>query len=317
MKIQNSTMKTTCRIAAIPLAVALALGSVTVQAGQKAAGGENTLQQAKIKKTATKTTEHKNKASLISSHKQIVKEAADAFTATETALIALHNKQAKHALAALEIASGNLHLLLARDPALSLVPIDVEVEIIEGVHDLQTIKKLQVELEDLIDDKRYQDARPIIDSLVDELRVTTVYLPLATYPATIDSIAPLVDAGKWDEAEEKLVALLDTFVSDEVITPLAIIRAEEKINEAFQIEYSADFSKQENKDEIALLIKEAKQHIKIAEALGYASEYEYKPLYDDIDELKKAIGTNGFRGEWAKIKKSMSSLKNKIIHPRG
>ncbi|BCG63476.1 MAG: hypothetical protein methR_P1190 [Methyloprofundus sp.] len=316
MKIQDSTMKTTGRIAAIPLAVALALGSVTTQASQKATGAENTLQQAKINKTATKKTEHKKKSSLISQHKQVVKEAADAFTATETALLALHNKQAKHAQAALEIASGNLHLLLARDPALSLVPIDVNVEIIEGVHDLKTIKKLQDELEDLIDDKRFQDARPIIDSLVDELRVTTVYLPLATYPATIDSIAPLVDAGKWAEAEEKLVALLDTFVLDEEITPLAIIRAEEKINKAFQIEYSADFSKDKDKNQISQLIKEARQHIKIAEALGYASEYEYKPLYDDIDELKKAIGTNGFKGEWAKIKQSMSSLKNKVIHPR-
>lgn len=317
MKTENSTMNMTFRMAVIPLALALALGSVNTQAGQKTAVPDIKSTTADSKKLTTKKSVSKNKQTLIKTHKQVVKEAADAFLATETALLAIHNKQAQHALAALQIASGNLHLMLARDPSLSLVPIDVEVQIIEGVHDLKTIKKLQDELDDLIDDKRYQDARPIVDSLVDELRVTTVYLPLATYPATIDSIAPLVDAGKWDEAEEKLVAVMNTFVSDEVITPLAIIRAEEKINEAFQIEYTAGSLKQADKDKITLLIKDAKQHIKIAEALGYASEYEYKPLYDDIDELKKAIGTDGFKGEWAKIKKSMSALKNKIIHPRG
>lgn len=316
MKIQNSPLKSTCRIAAIPLAVALALGSVTVQAEQKVTTTDMKSTTLDTKKFTAKNADYKNKKTAISTYKQVAKEAADAFRATETALLALHNKQTEHALAALQIASGNLHLMIARDPALAMVPIDVQVEIIEGVHDLKSIKKLQDELEDLIDDKRFQDARPIIDSLVDELRVTTVYLPLATYPATIDSIAPLVDAGKWDEAEEKLAAVLDTFVSEEEITPLAIIRAEEKINEAFQIEYTANLSKQENKDKITALIKDAKQHIKTAEALGYASEYEYKPLYDDIDELKKAIGTNGFKGEWAKIKKSMSTLKNKIIPSR-
>ena len=313
MRSEKSVKNKVCHIAAMPLVAGLVLGSVTVQAGQKSTSTDSKKQSATFESTATKKADIKNKKTLVKAHKQVVKEAADALHATETALLAVHNKQAKHALAALKIASGNLHLMLARDPALSLVPVDIQVKVLEGVHDLKTIKKLQDELEDLIDDDHFQDARPIIEALVDELRVTTVYLPLATYPSTIDSIAPLVDAGKFVEAEEKLVALLDTFVTDEEITPLAIIRAEEKINQAFQLEHA---QKQVDKDQIIRLIKEAKQHIKIAEALGYSSEYEYEPLYDDIDELNKQIGMNGFKGEWAKIKKSMSKLKNKIVHPR-
>jgi len=299
MKIENPKMKRTCQIAAIPLAIALALATVSVQAGEKAA--------------ATGGLYAKEKAAQITTHKLVVKEAVDAFKATETALFAIQKKQAKHALAALEVASGNLHLMLARDPELNLVPLDINIEVLEGTHDLKTIKKLQDELEGLIKHNRYQSARPIINSMVDELRVTVVSLPLATYPAVIDSIAPLIDAGKWKEAEETIRALLDTLVSEQQITPLAIIRAEEQINQAFQLESAGDSSKKQHKNEITALIKEAKQNIKVAEALGYASQYEYKPLYNDIAQLQKVIGTSGIHDEWVKIKNSLSALKNKIV----
>lgn len=172
----------------------------------------------------------------VNTRKQVIKEAADAAKATQTALIALNNNQPQQAIAALQVASGNLHLLLARDPSLGMLPIDFQIQVIEGVNDLKTIKILEDELDDLIDDNYYQSARPIMDSLVDEIRVTTVYLPLATYPATIDSVTPLIDAGKLEEAKQVLYDVLETFVSKEEVTPLSIIRAEDKLSEAFQIE---------------------------------------------------------------------------------
>jgi len=313
MKIENPKMKRTCQIAAIPLAIALALATVSVQAGEKAAATGGLLAKVNSQNSVINA---KEKAAQITTHKLVVKEAVDAFKATETALFAIQKKQAKHALAALEVASGNLHLMLARDPELNLVPLDINIEVLEGTHDLKTIKKLQDELEGLIKHNRYQSARPIINSMVDELRVTVVSLPLATYPAVIDSIAPLIDAGKWKEAEETIRALLDTLVSEQQITPLAIIRAEEQINQAFQLESAGDSSKKQHKNEITALIKEAKQNIKVAEALGYASQYEYKPLYNDIAQLQKVIGTSGIHDEWVKIKNSLSALKNKIVHPR-
>lgn len=249
--------------------------------------------------------------------KEIVKEAADATKSTQTALSALHKKHPKQALAALKVASGNLDLLLARDPTLGMLPIDFQIQVFEGVRNLKTIEKLEDELEDLIDDKRYQSARPIVDSLVDEIRVTTIYLPLATYPAAIDLAAPLIDEGKLDEAKQVLYDALETLVSTEEITPLSIIRAEEKLSEAFQIEHKGDLSKQETKDKIAKLVKDANQNIKVAQALGYGTKDDYEFLYDSMDALKKAIGTDGFKGEWSKVKKSLSAFKNKIVHPRG
>jgi len=272
-----------------------------------------------VKDQMSAVNNHQDNAALkakLDVRKQIIKEALDAAKATQTALLALDHNQPKQALAALQVVSGNLHLLLARDPSLGLLPIDIQVQVIEGITDLKTIKSVEDELDDLIDDNYYQAARPIVDSLVDEIRVTTVYLPLATYPDAIDSIAPLIDAGKIDEAKKALFNVLDSFVTDEEVTPLSIIRAEDDLSAAFQIEHKSDLSKQVTKDKISDLVFAAHQNIKVAEALGYGTKDDYEDLYDSMDALKKAIGTSGFKGEWSKVKKSLGSFKNKVMHSR-
>jgi len=250
-----------------------------------------------------------------SNKRLIVKEAVDAAKATQTALKALSNDQPKEALAALQVASGNLHLLLARDPALGLVPIDIQVQILAGPNDLKTIKQLEDELNDLIDDKKYQAARPIIDNLADEIRITEIFLPLATYPKAIDQVISQVNAGKLSDAKMTLITTLDTLIYEQEITPLSIIRAEDKLSEAFQIQRKEDLSKQDTKDKINHLVIDAHQEIRVAEALGYGAKADYELLYDSMEALKKSVGTAGFEGEWLKIKKTLSSFKNKIIHP--
>jgi hypothetical protein len=309
MKTENVNIKPALGTVVISLALSLLLFTLSAEAA------DTSTPYTKETHIAKQQIDSKDNLKALT-HKLIVKEAVDAFAATETVLKALKNNQPKQALAALEVVSGNLHLLLARDPALGLIPIDIQVQILEGVTDLKTIKALEDELDDLIDDGHYQAARPIVDSLVDELRVTTVYLPLATYPAAIDKIAPLIDAGKTDEAKKQLIDILDTYISDQEITPLAILRAEGNLTEAFQIEHLEGLSKQESKNKIEKLIKEAEQHIRVAEALGYGMKYDYQPLYDSINKLKSAVRKAKTRSEWAAIKKSLSAFKNKIIHPR-
>ena len=310
MKKPKSTIRATIGAAVIPVALSLSFAAFAVEPTKvpPATAGKNM--------TANSTNSSAGNLKM-DTDKQIVKEAADAADATQAALTALENNQPKEALAALEVVSGNLHLLLARDPALGLIPIDFQVQVLEGVTDLKAIQKLEDQIEDLIDDKKYQAARPLIDSLVDEIRVTTVYLPLATYPAAIDRVAPLIDAGKLDEAKQELEDVLDTFVSEQEITPLSIVRAEDKLSEAFQIEHKGDLSKQDTKDKIASLVSDANQQLKVAQALGYGTKDDFEALYDSMDTLKKSIGTAGFKGEWLKIRKSMSAFKNKIAYPHG
>ena len=310
MKTENLNMKKIIRIVALSLAISLALVSTsfTVVA-------ESIPAAANAKQTIEKPENSKDSKSILPTHKQVVKEAADAFKATQSALKALEDNQPKEALAALQVVSGNLHLLLARDSALDIIPIDIQVKILEGVTNLKVIKQLENELNDLVNDGHYQAARPILDSLVDELRVTTTYLPLSTYPATIDKVAPLIDAGKLEEAEMELITVLDTFVSEQEITPLAIMRAEGELTEAFQLEHKEGLSKQETKNKIKNLVKTATQHVKVAEALGYGTKKDYEALHSSIEELYGAIRKAEIRYEWAGIKKSISAFKNKIVHP--
>ncbi len=307
MKTKNVKIKKTFRRAALPLAITLALCSTSLTIAAKSIPVA-----AHTKQFIEK---YKNSKDKLSRHKEVVKEALDAFKATETALKALQNDQPKQALAALEVVSGNLHLLLARDPSLGLIPVDIRVQVLEGETRLKRIKELEDELEDLIGDGHYQAARPLVDSLVDEIRVTTTYLPLAIYPAVIDEIAPLIDAEKIDEAEVALITVLDTLVTEQEITPLAVIRAEGDITQAFQLEHKKGLSKQETKTKIKELLGEAEQHIQIAEALGYGTEDDFKELGQSIDALNTAIRNEKIRDEWNGIKKSLSKFKNKIVHP--
>ena len=252
-----------------------------------------------------------------STEKQLVKEAVDAAIATQTALKALANNQPKEALAALQVASGDLHLLLARQPALALVPIDIQVQVLEGPAYLKVIKSLKNQLIGLINDEKFQDARPILDGLVDEIRVTVASLPLGAYLATIDQVIPLINAGNLSEAKLELIKALDTLIYTQEITPISIFRAEDKLNQAFQIEHKEDLSKPENKDKISNLLIKTNQDINVAEALGYGTKKDFEPLYKEMDTLKKSIGTAGFESEWQKIKNALSTFKNELIHPHG
>ena len=313
MKTKNKINTKTIRRAALPLAISLALGLTSLTVSAKSVPVAAHTKQ--LVKTYKNPKDNKN---IIPTRKEVVKEAVDAFKATETALKALQNNQPKQALAALEVVSGNLHLLLARDPSLGLIPVDIRIQVLEGETRLKRIKELEDELEDLIDDGHYQAARPLVESLVDEIRVTTTYLPLAIYPAVIDEIAPLIDAEKIDEAELALITVLDTLVTEQEITPLAVIRAEGDLTQAFQLEHKEGLSKQETKTKIKELLEEATRHIQIAEALGYGTEDDFKTLNQSIDALKTAIRNEKIRDEWDEIKKSLSNLKNKIVHfPHG
>ncbi len=310
MKTQKTNIKAAIAASAIPIVLSLPLAVHAATAAKSSTA----------KSSGKTVTGNKNSPAgtvKFDAEKQIVKEAADAAKATRQALTALENNQPQKALTALEKVSGNLHILLSRDPALGLIPIDFQVQVAEGITDLKTIDRLEDELDDLIDDNKFQAARPIVDSLIDEVRVTTVYLPLATYPAAIDRVAPLIDAGKIDEAKQLLYDTLDTFVSEQEVTPLGVIRADKKLREAFKIEHTGDLSKQETKAKIHKLIDDAERQIKVAEALGYGTEDDYEGYYDSIDELKKSIGTGGFKDVWSKMKRPASAFHNKIVHPHG
>ncbi|MGK7025493.1 YfdX family protein [Pseudomonas aeruginosa] len=155
---------------------------------------------------------------------ELAQDAITALAKTHEALILLDAKKTKEALAALELASGKLELVLAREPKLALAPVDVSV-ITHDIHaDVESVKKAVKLSRELLDDDEVQKARPIVANLASEIVIETDNLPMATYPAAIKSAARLIDSGKIDNAKAELARALNTLVVTSVAFPLPVLR---------------------------------------------------------------------------------------------
>lgn len=241
--------------------------------------------------------------------KKMLADATAAIAETKKALKALEDKKNDEALKALAVVTGKLELILARDPKLGLAPVETEVVTYDLFANPDTIKEVVGQAKKHLLAGEIQKARPLIATLASETQFRTVNIPLATYPAAIKAITPLIDAGKIDEAKAKLQASLNTLVitTDEV-TPLPKLRAENLLKEAQTLTEKKDRSKEDN-EKLVNDLKSARQQLQIAELLGYGTKKDYKQLYEQLDEIwkKSADGKSG-TGWFDTIKKQLAEL---------
>ena len=160
-----------------------------------------------------------------------------------------------------------------------------------------------------MEDGEVQKARVLVGNLGSEIQFRTTNIPLATYPAAIKAITPLIDAGKIDEAKKALQTTLNTLVITTDVLPLPTLRAERLLKQAQTLAEKKDRSKEES-DKLSAHIKGARDQLKMAELLGYGKKKDYKPMYEQLDEIEKksADGKSG-QGWFDKIKKQLSDLK--------
>jgi hypothetical protein len=241
--------------------------------------------------------------------KKLLADATAAIAETKNALQALEKKKNDEALKALAMVTGKLELIVARDPKLALAPIDTEVVSYDLFASLDTIKVAIDEARKHLVGGEIQKARPLVAALASEIQFRTSNIPLATYPAAIKAIMPLIDAGKIDEAKAKLQAALNTLVitTDEVI-PLPKLRAENLLKEAQTLAEKKDRSKEDN-DKLATHLKSAREQLQMAELLGYGTKKDYKPMYEQLAGIeKKSAGGKSGTDWFGKIKKQLSEL---------
>lgn len=241
--------------------------------------------------------------------KELMAEAQSAIAETERALTALNQKKPKDALNALALATGKLELILVRNPKLALAPVRTDVV----AHDLlakpDSVKAAVKEARARLADGEVQKARELMDALASEIEFRTLNIPLDTYPAAIKAITPLIDAGKIDEARTQLQTLLNTlFVTTEVV-PLPKLRAEEQIKAAQVLAEKKNRSKEENAS-LNEAMQAAREQLTIGELLGYGQKKDYKPMYQQIDEIEKksSDGKSGL-GWFDKIKEQIAAWK--------
>lgn len=244
------------------------------------------------------------------------REAKQVIDDTHKALQALQEKEREKAMGLLQQVSGQLDILLAKHPDLELLPANVKAEVYDFDGDAQQVGESIDTVDDLLDDNKIQDAREILSTLVSEIRLSTVNIPLGVFPDAIEEAAALCDQGETEAAAGVLTNVLNLLVTTIDIYPLPVLRAENLLNQAAKLEHKSDLSKEESRQEVLKATEAARQQLKLASALGYGDREAYRQLYDTIAEIKDVLHSEKSAATWNKIKQSLSAIKNKIIHPK-
>jgi len=247
---------------------------------------------------------------------QIVKEAAEAVSEIHQALEALDKNDMKKAFFTMQTASEKLDVVLAKHPTLALTPVDIEVDTSDFQGDAKSIEKAINEADDLLNDGKLQAARQILAELASEIRITTISMPLGSFPTAIKNAVPLINKGEAKEAANLLNQALNMLVETTEIIPLPFLRAEALVDEADDLEHKKDQSKEKSREDVLKFTDAAKDQLKIAELLGYGDKDDFKALYTEIDDIKETLHTARSTAAWEKIKHRLAELKDKVIHPK-
>jgi hypothetical protein len=239
----------------------------------------------------------------------LLKDAQSALEQTQNALTALSRGDKNGALAALEQATGKLDLVVSRDPKLALAPVDVTVSLLDLYATPDTVKAVIKQAKDDLSNGQVQQTRHLVSGLASEADIHVIEIPLATYPAAIKAVAPLIDAGKTQEAKGALEAALNTLVIEIYVMPLPSLRAEAMLQVADELA-AKNNRKPEDKQTVQSLIAAARTQIQLAETLGYGTKDNYRPLYVQLDDLQKKTesGQSG-KGLFARIEQSIKNFK--------
>lgn len=211
-----------------------------------------------------------------------IKEAVRAIKYTQDALFYLGNKKIDKAKESLKKAIGELAVVLNSPNPPYLLPVDIQIEAYEFNGDLKKIEILKKEAKTLLLSNKIPEARNILNTLRSEIVIKTINLPLATYPAALNLAIKYINENKIKDATEVLSRALSTLVEIDNITPIPLIKAEALIEEA---------NKTKDKKQAIKYLKEAKNQLIIAEALGYTSKSSttYKMLKEKIEKIEKEI----------------------------
>ncbi|GJL56767.1 MAG: hypothetical protein NPIRA02_38990 [Nitrospirales bacterium] len=315
----------------------LSMGSYVLAANtSQSKTEESRKQKTEVTSSVQSDVESQEKEEVASKRKALVKEALTALSETKKALKALEDNRPKDALKALAEVTGQLEIIVSRDPNLAFVPIDVEVTSHDIYADLETIKKAKEEAENLLEDGKVQEARVVLSGLASEMVVNTISIPLATYPDAIKAVVPLIDQGKIEEAKSALQAALQTLVVTNTLTiPLPILRAEALVQKADELAKKLenpelrDTKKSEETDAtkkaedekfqkelISVQLQNARKQLEMAEALGYGvKEDRYKEFQESIENIEKKVhGKESTTGVFVSLKQSLSEFKNFLFN---
>lgn len=240
--------------------------------------------------------------------KQVLDEAVSALALTKSALAALDGKDAARALATLAEVTGKLELIVAREPTLALAPVDVRTIVHDLFANTDTIEAMTDEALDALKHGEVQQARHVLALLASEIVIAVTNIPLASYPAAVKSVVPLIDQGKIEEAKAALQAALSTLVEPRSVHPLPALRARLLLKRAEPLVEDGQRSEASN-ERLETLLNEARQQLEMAELLGYGKRKDFESMYDELKKIKQKTGGGGGGKGWLdEVKAKLSRL---------
>ena len=246
--------------------------------------------------------------------KKITQEAVEAINLVGEVVDLLDKKDKEKAVETIEKVLGKLEVLIARDPNLQVVPIDVKEQVVDFPGTIDDVEAAKTEVVTLIKAGEVQLARDIMLQLASELDIYVTALPIGTYPVVMKAIIPLIEQEKFEEAKKLLVEALETLVIEKIVIPLPLLRAEQTIIRANELANKEN----PNKDELKELLAYAKEQLELAEALGYGKkEVDYKDIYEEIKKLEEILGSDKSTEDIFKtLKEKLSSIMVKFNKPK-
>jgi hypothetical protein len=265
-------------------------------------------QQQTAQQQAHPEIEQERKSSQQEADKTLDQDAVAAIHATQRAVDAISNNKTDEALSQLEQATGKINILLVRNPATALIPVNAEVDVIDAApEDTQAILEIAKGASRAVDEKDFPTARVLLYSLTSEIRARTYNLPLASYPAALQQAAKLLDQKKNDDAKNVLLTALNTLVLIDRVTPLPLLLARTAIEKAQQ-------QGQSDKNAAMQLLEIAKHELGRSRDLGYSGkDPEYEALNKEISNLGKQLkGSGDISGVFSKFKERFSGFLKKF-----
>ncbi len=223
---------------------------------------------------------------ILKQKEEMTKEALGTISQTSSILRDIESGDTVNAIKRGKELIGALEVLLAKDPSLALLPVDVSYENEALVADIGTVKGIVKMAETAMEAGYYQEARELLKDLKSEMVVNTFYIPTATYPQALKAAVIMLEEGKTEEAKNLLISTLNTIVIEKNAIPIPVLKAEQMVIEAALV----DAKDHEHVSKVLNLLNNADYQLKLAEALGYGKrDKEFAALATAIDELKASV----------------------------
>jgi hypothetical protein len=231
---------------------------------------------------------------------------------TFNAIRALQAKDTKAAELSLSKATTAFDAALKADPNLGLIPVANDIQ----VNELDSTPKQIEEALDLavesLKNHHIKTAREILLPLQDDIEITTKSIPMDIYPVATKNARSELAKGHQDAALQTLLSGLSMMVTEKVIIPIPLLKAEDLVVSAAKLEKT-------KKKEASELLEEADAELKKSILLGYADQDmpEYKALSEQIKAIQKEIkGKNEAEKLYDRAIKSFESLIHTTEHKK-